>query len=368
MEDKYATEIRKTGFVLESKVSEALRRAGWTVISNKYYEDDFEGSVREIDILAYKVAKVQQVKVYTTILVSCKKSEPDIWALLARPIDLKNPNSDWWPLHTWSNDKSIAFHLERPKIARIYHEEMHALGVKEALQVPEYEVFAFQEMNRVSGAPHNDSNIFKAVTSLMKAQAYELGALSSRKKDPSVYQFNLISIIDSELYRLVIDGDSISQHQIESEHYISKYIIKKQETLSRIRFVSASDFDAVLKDYGRLHEANKKWFNAAIDLFYEGVLTDFRRVKVLISEFRSEVEWPIASAVREMNGSKIEKDAIGVNWNAKNGNAEVYFWGIEPCLSRLNEDAGLKKKVASALKKVYRYTGDFVFAEDDIPF
>lgn len=179
MEDKFATEIRKTGFVLESKVSEALRRAGWTVISNKYYEDDFEGSVREIDILAYKVAKVQQVKVYTTILVSCKKSEPDIWALLARPIDLKNPNSDWWPLHTWSNDKSIAFHLERPKIARTYHEEVHALGVKEALQVPEYEVFAFQEMNRVSGAPHNDSNIFKAVTSLMKAQAYELGALSS---------------------------------------------------------------------------------------------------------------------------------------------------------------------------------------------
>lgn len=191
---------------------------------------------------------------------------------------------------------------------------------------------------------------------------------TSRKKDPSVYQFNLISIIDSELYRLVIDGDSISQHQIESEHYISKYIIKKQETLSRIRFVSASAFDAVLKDYGRLHEANKKWFNAAIDLFYEGVLTDFRRVKVLISEFRSEVEWPIASAVREMNGNKIEKDAIGVNWNANNGNAEVYFWGIEPCLSRLNEDAGLKKKVASALKKVYRYTGDFVFAEDDIPF
>ncbi len=37
-------------------------------------------------------------------------------------------------------------------------------------------------MNRVSGAPHNDKNIFSAVTSLMKAQAYELGALSHRKK------------------------------------------------------------------------------------------------------------------------------------------------------------------------------------------
>jgi len=368
MDEKYATEIRKTGFVLESNVSEALRRAGWTVISNKYYEDDFEGGVREIDILAYKVAKVQQVNVYTTILISCKKSEPDIWALLARPIDLKNPNSDWWPLHAWSNDTSIAFRLEKAKIGRKYHEEIIALGVGEALQIPEHEVFAFQEMNRVSGAPHNDKNVFMAVTSLIKAQAYELSAMSGRKKDPSVYQFNLISIIDSELYRLVIDGDSISQKQIESEHYFSKYIIKKQETLSKIRFVSASAFEEVLKDYGKLHEANKKWFDSTIDMFYEGVLTDFRRVEVLISEFRSEVEWRISSAVREMDGNKIEKDAVGINWNAKNRNAEVYFWGIEPFLSRLNEDAELKKKVAAALKKVYRYTGEFVFSEDDIPF
>ncbi|MBX9896091.1 MAG: hypothetical protein K2Y09_13110 [Nitrosomonas sp.] len=69
----YAKEIHKTGFVLEYKVSDLLRQAGWTVISNKYYEDDFEGSVREIDLLAYKVRKVQQVDVYTTLLISCKK-------------------------------------------------------------------------------------------------------------------------------------------------------------------------------------------------------------------------------------------------------------------------------------------------------
>ena len=73
-DDKYDKEIRKTGFVLESKVGDTLRRAGWTVISNKYYEDDFEGSVREIDLLAYKVSKVQQVSVYTTLLISCKKT------------------------------------------------------------------------------------------------------------------------------------------------------------------------------------------------------------------------------------------------------------------------------------------------------
>lgn len=65
----------------------------------------------------------------------------------------------------------------------------------------------------------------------MKAQAYELGALSERKKKPSVYQFNLISIIESDLIRLNIDGHNISQVEIESEHYISRYIIKKKRNV-----------------------------------------------------------------------------------------------------------------------------------------
>ncbi len=146
-DDKYAREIRKTGFVLEYKVADILRQAGWTVISNKYYEDDFEGSVREIDLLAYKVSKVQQVDIYTTLLISCKKSDVDIWALLARNINLKDPNADWWPLHAWSNDKAIAYEIGKPAISKNYHDQLMTLGVKEALAVPEYEVFAFQDVS-----------------------------------------------------------------------------------------------------------------------------------------------------------------------------------------------------------------------------
>ena len=170
-DDRYAKAIQKTGFILEYNVADILRQAGWTVISNKYYEDDLEGSVREIDLLAYKVSKTQQTDIYTTLLISCKKSDADIWALLARDINLKDPNASWWPLHLWSNDKAIVYEIGKPTISKSYHDHLIALGVKEALSIPEYEVFAFQEMNRVSGAPHNDKNIFSAVTSLLKAQA-----------------------------------------------------------------------------------------------------------------------------------------------------------------------------------------------------
>ena len=254
-------------------------------------------------------------------------------------------------------------------MAQTYHQDVAKLGVKEALAVPEYEVFAFQEMNRVSGAPHNDKNIFGAVTSLMKAQAYELGALSQRRKEkPSIYQFNLISIIESELFRLVIDGNNISQEQIESEHYISRYIIKKSDTFSRIRFVVSSSFKESLKDYGRLHEANCKWFDSAINTFYDGILKDFWRVNVLIEEFRSKVEWPIYWALKQEHNVKISKDSISVGWNKKGKHAEVTVFEVEPFVENLNQNSDLKQKVSSALKDVYRYTGEFQFAVDDIPF
>ncbi len=47
--------LEKTGFGLEYTVSSILENDGWTVINNKYYIDDVQGSAREIDIIAYKV-------------------------------------------------------------------------------------------------------------------------------------------------------------------------------------------------------------------------------------------------------------------------------------------------------------------------
>lgn len=367
-DNKYAKEILKTGFVLENKIADALRRVGWTVISNKYYEDDFEGSVREIDLLAYKVSKVQHINLYTTLLISCKKSDANIWALLARNINLKDPNSDWWPLHAWSNDKAIYFELSKPAIAKAYHEDLIKLGVREALSVPDYEVFAFQEMNRVSGLPKNDAAIFSSLTSLMKAQAYELGALSQRKKLPSVYQFNLLSVVDSDLIRLKIDGENISQESIDSEHYISRYIIKKRETFSRIRFLISSCFEEKLKDYVSLHEANCRWFDRTCNAFYDDVLKDVKRRNVFIDEFRERIRWPIYLAVKNIFGSRVESADISLEWNEKDNLAEVTLAQGEDVVAYLNENSGLKSKISSAFKDVYRYPGEFRFAIDDIPF
>ena len=37
---KLEQQIRKTGFVLENRVAQTLKKEGWSIMSNKYYEDD----------------------------------------------------------------------------------------------------------------------------------------------------------------------------------------------------------------------------------------------------------------------------------------------------------------------------------------
>ena len=95
-------------------------------------------------------------------------------------------------------------------------------------------MFAFQEMKLTTETPQNDKSIFNSVTSLMKAQAYELDAMSHRMNEKRVYQFNLLSIIDAEMIRISVGSDgSATASKITETHYLTRYIIKKKEEFNR---------------------------------------------------------------------------------------------------------------------------------------
>lgn len=349
-------------------MAQELKAAKWTVISNKYYVDDAEESVREIDLIAYQATRVQHFDVYTTLIISCKKSETNAWALLARDIDLKDPNSDWQPLHAWSNDKALAHQLLGTGFAKRYHDGVAGLGVANALRTPRVEVFAFQEMNKTSGAPQNDKNIFTAVTSLMKAQAYELGALPQRKKTPAIYQFNLLSIVDADIVRLMFSGSSIEATSVESEHYIARYIVKKREAFSRIRFLSADSFATALPDYGALHSANCQWFDSECNAFYRDIASDAKRLNVLLDDFRKQAGYEIRWALLRNNVKAPDASSINLYWDESSNSLNIWApFGTEGA-SLLNGDAKAKKAATDALQSVYRYSGSFVFEDEDIPF
>jgi len=321
------------------------------------------------------------------INISCKKNEFNSWALLARDINLNDPNSDWWPLHTWSNDKALQYELSQPGRNKIYHQEIQTLGVTEALSIPAVEVFAFQEMSsnsgeaksdknsRSIGAPKNSKSIFDAVTSLMKSQAYELSALPHRKKDPSVYQFNLISINDCDLIRLKFNDEEIQAEQIVSEHYIARYIIKKGETFSRIRFIKATYFSDALLDYNRLHLANCKWFGQTYNKFYDGIVEDSKRSNLFIDEFRNLIRRQLFLRIYQEFKTNLDLKEMSLVWHPQTrriSNKPQYLAITVPyadvrIIEFLNQDVESKNHVADILKQIYRYSGDFKF-DEDIPF
>lgn len=366
-----SSEISKTGFVLEHEIAQALKSKGWTVISGKYYVDDNEEMPREMDLLAYRVTRFDnnEVDLYTTLVISCKKSDENAWALLAREINLKDPNTDYWPLHAWSNDPALTYQLARTGKARAYHEGVRSLGVKEAVADPEVELFAFQEMNKSSGAPKNDKAIFGAMTSLVKAQAYELSSLPARKKAKAVYQFNLISVVGSDMYRLLFatKGNAIVTTPLDSEQYIARYIVAKRESFSRIRFITSAAFAGALDDYGRLHTANVEWFAAEHAAFYSNIMVDSSRTTVLIKKFyekiRHRVKWKVEQRFKAI---EFHEEPL-LDWDAKSSALNVGYFESDEVLAYMNETPEIRAIVANALKDVYRYAGPFTFSLD-IPF
>jgi len=367
-----ASEIAKTGFVLEHEIAQALKLKGWTVISGKYYVDDNEDAPREMDLIAYRVTRFDsdEVELYTVLIISCKKSDENAWALLTRDANLKDPNTDYWPLHAWSNDPAVTYQLARSGKAKAYHEGLRALGVVDAVADPQVEVFAFQEMNKVTGAPKNDKAIFAAMTSLVKAQAYELSSLPGRKKTRAVYQFNLISVLGSDMYRLMFaaNGPGITSLKLDSEQYIARYIVSKRESFSRIRFITSQAFPSALDDYARLHVANVKWFSAEQSAFYKDIMKDSDRVqalsKLFYAKIKDAVKWRVEAHFKNIKNFDEEPFLF---WEEKAGALEVSYFETDDVGRWMNESPEIKKIVGNALKNIYRYAGPFQFTFD-IPF
>ena len=367
---KIEVQIKKTGFVLEHTLVSLLKKSNWHVINNKYYVDDYEENIREIDVLAYKISKIQNISIYTTLLISCKKSESNDWALLSRDIDLKAPNNDWWPLHAWSNDKAINYKLNLKGGAKGYHEDLIERGLKHVLDLPKVEVFAFQEMDKKTCSPQNDKSIFGSITSLMKAQAYEVNSLPSRKKDAAIYQFNLLTVVDTELVRIHFEeNEKIKAHVTDSEHYIARYIIHKEDTFARIRFIKSNKFQSYLADYDKLHKENCDWFIEANNDFYLDALKTSDKINLFLEDFRKKLVWHYR-ILGDKNKSDDFSD-LNIEWLKDTNKAAVVSDSMsEEVIEKFAKYPYIEKLTGNALKSIYRYEGDFVFAmpEDSLPF
>jgi hypothetical protein len=366
--EKYAAHIRKTGFVLEFNVTKALEKHGWNVITNKYYVDDVQESVREIDLVAYKTSSIDKMSVYTALIISCKKNDENAWILLSRQPNHSDPNIDWNPRHVWSNDKAIDHMLGLKESKQKYQDHLSKNSLSFFSEKPKRHIFAFQEMAKESGKPKNDKAIFDSVTSLMKAQTYELNVLPERKGETSraVYQFALLNVVGTDLVCLDFERDEIKSESVLEETYVASYIVNKKHMFSRIHFVNPEILDTALDRYDELHKANVAFYRSLSEEFYEDALVDRNKRNVFKDDFLSELAF-ILHMNTDFEPGWLAEDSIYLSWAVKAKELNIYISGVDDDkLEFLNNKQKLRDEVAPLLARYYRYHGSFRFT--DIPF
>jgi hypothetical protein len=369
----YLEGVNRTGYVLEFEASKLLQNAGWTVINNRYYLDDVTPTPREMDLLAYKATTLREgPSIVTTLLVSCKKQEETVWALLAKERNVADPNVDWTPQHVWTNDPPLEYMTRTPWVESYLDVQD---GFVRGLVAPPHRIFAFQELRKGSpsetgssgkrkpGAPQNDSRIYQSVVSLMKAQAYEKAALPervSRRKQQRLYSFNLISLVDTDLLRVHFEPD---QHvvPISDDVYLSEYIINGEHETARIHFVRWESFPQVLAKYDQLHQANLQYFGALRQDFYTGLPQDPSRVRVYARQLAGAMN---ARRYFLRAASRVDEQDIYATYD----DGVLHIHGVPEDLAiALENDPESSADVSDFLEKRLKYTGAWDF-NDDIPF
>ncbi|MDG1437799.1 MAG: amidohydrolase family protein, partial [Emcibacteraceae bacterium] len=94
------------------------------------------------------------IRVWTALIISCKKSENNTWALVAKSKDEKNPNINWTPVTLSSKHKVLKYVIENSSWKKTYIEESGDLY--DQIFSPNKHIFAFQEMSNANGKSQND--------------------------------------------------------------------------------------------------------------------------------------------------------------------------------------------------------------------
>lgn len=364
----YIEGIKNTGFILEHQIVTSLQNKGWSIISNKYYEDDLQYTVREIDIVAYKVSLIDDVYIYTSLIISCKKSEKNAWVFLSRDLNESDPNSNWWPLHMWTDDRALQTQFDTTFDTKTYYESLQNHIGSDYFGLPTSDVFAFQEMNKNTGNPQNDKAIFNSTTGLMKALSYEMSVRKTKEEYNSIYQFNLISIVGSDLIQLHMMDDEIKEQKVEHLQLISQYIINREKKFFKVRFIDADFANKQFKKYDLLHEYNCTYFRDKKSEFVKDSITDIQKINILKYDFYNRIKYSLEKANHFTFDLDEVKNKFVMVYESSMKSVRIFVTEEEVVCDRLNENETVKTKVKDELLRVFRYNGDFHFSTDDLPF
>jgi hypothetical protein len=154
---------------------------------------------------------------------------------------------------------------------------------------------------------------------------------------------------------------------VAAEHYLARYIIRKREVFARVRFLRARAFVSALEDYGRLHQANCKWFDTECGEFYSGALKDWKRVDALLEDFSHKTHFIVGWYLQDRFKREIELPKPSIYWDKSTEAPRIGFELPDEVIAFMEQDEKIRKQFANALKVIYRYEGEFSISFD-VPF
>jgi hypothetical protein len=359
--------LASTGFPLEHEVAQAFRHANWTVITNRYYVDDVDGKARELDLIAYKVTSGAEIDVVTSVLISCKKDIDNSWAIMSRSrLATPDPNLDWDPVHHWTSNDLLQTFLQNSEWRKGYLEGDPNV-YNEIFEMNRH-AFAFQLISNKTCKPNNDKPIFQSLTDLLKAQDHELSILPERMRKNRIYVFNLLTIVDANLYEVSYDNVDCKAVPVDEFRHLARYIVRKRDRVARVNICNKNMLARLIKSYDGMSLYNKVFFDKAIVNAFASV-KKIREVQTYFSKIITRrLKWEVTSSLSRANRKQDFSD-IKIRYESDKDELilEIPIWEGSD-IDILNSDEKLRDSTKKVLSDQLRYKDKFRFDSEDIPF
>lgn len=240
------------------------------------------------------------------------------------------------------------------------------------------EVFALQEFElrdskgeKTRAAPRfkslNDTSLYMGAMSLLKALAYELTAVGDRRAKEGerlAYQFNLIQMLDGDLYEASFATGEPQVRPVDRYRYFARTMLNGKEHSARIDFCTRSALPKLLQDLGALHRFNVSHFNGKHAHFYETLLCTKARLDALLPLVEPRLTHLFTTFLPKM--PKPRPGWVKVAY----GEAENTLTVELNCMGSIEDVRANQyfiRFATDAIREVYKFSGTVEF-NDDIPF
>jgi len=187
------------------------------------------------------------------------------------------------------------------------------------------------------------------------------------------YNFNLLTVFDGDLREIYFKDNEKCPKKITDIKYINRHIINGKEGFFRVHFVEKSIFEQISNCYDDIFISNNIMYSKLIDEFYISLWNNPKKVSILwesfVKDLNSKVYWIAKYDLKFTDINRFEN----IDYYYNKTECILYlniddYYDKDYVLKFLNETSEIINETKSLLLKHFRYTGNFLYDNNYLPF